>query len=322
MQEKTFLIYREILHDISAGVIYIHHGKISYVNPATLEILDKKESELLNKTFAESFFEHIENDDFNQTILEVIYDSNHKHEKIVQYFDGEEIKNLHIRTSLLKFNSNPLGIIILIDDVTELMKLRGIALDLEKIKEINCQLSTSRDFYKHNSETDNLTGLLNKIAFEKICSEYIETLAENKTAALFVIDLDRFKEANDTHGHQFGDLILKKFSEQLQKIFESENLIGRFGGDEFVILLKNVRDEKFVTEKAAAIVKAATDLNFPDKEFKISASVGIAIFSGAEKNYSEIFSTADKSLYVVKTQGRNGFSINEQEKNPAEYSGK
>ena len=65
-------------------------------------------------------------------------------------------------------------------------------------------------------------------------------------------------------------------------------MIGRFGGDEFVILLKNVRDEKFVTEKAAAIVKAATGLNFPDKEFKISASVGIAIFSGAEKNYSEI----------------------------------
>ncbi len=314
MQDKMFLIHREILHDISAGVVYVQKGKISYVNPATLEILDKKESELVNKTFAEAFFEHSENDDFNQIILEVIYDSNHKHEKIVQYFTGAEIKYLQIRTSLLKFNSKPQGIIILINDVTELMKLRGIALDLEKIKEINRQLSTSRDFYKRNAEIDKLTALLNKITFENICSEYIEALAEDKSAALFVIDLDHFKEANDTHGHQFGDLILKTFADKLQKIFESEDLIGRFGGDEFVVLMKNIRDAEDVSEKAEAILKMATDLNFPGKELNLSASVGISIFNGSKKNYSEIFSTADKSVYVVKTQGRNGFSINGQKK--------
>ena len=314
MRDKTFLIHREILHDISAGVIYVQKGKILYVNPATLEILDKEEFELVNKTFAESFFDHKENDDFNQTILEVIYDSEQKYEKIVRYFTGAEIKYLQIRTSLLKFNSKPLGIIILINDITELVKLRGIALDLEKIKEINRQLSTSRDFYKRNAETDKLTALLNKITFENICSEYIETLAEDKSAALFVIDLDHFKEANDTHGHQFGDLILKNFADKLREIFDSENLIGRFGGDEFVVLMKNIVDEKIVSEKAAAILKMATDLNFPDKELNLSASVGIAIFNGTKKNYSEIFSAADKSVYVVKTHGRNGFSINEASK--------
>ena len=321
MQDTTFLIHREILHDISAGVVYVQKGKILYVNPATLEILGKKESELVNKTFAEAFFEHSENDDFNQMILEVIYDSNSKHEKIVPYFNGEEIKNLHIRTSLLKMDSKPHGIIILIDDVTELMRLRGIELDLEKIKDINRQLSTSRDFYKRNAEIDNLTGLLNKITFENLCSEYLETLPDDKKAALFVIDLDHFKEANDTHGHQFGDLILKKFAERLREIFDSEDLIGRFGGDEFVVLLKNIRDEKIVAEKAGAILNMATDLNFPDKDSNISASIGIAIFNGTKKNYSEIFSAADKSVYAVKAQGRNGFSINGQKKIPPIMTG-
>ena len=313
VQDKTFLIHREILHDISAGVIYINHGKILYVNPATLEILGKKESELLNKTFAESFFEYSENDDFNQMILEVVYDSNQKNEKIVQYFDGANKKNLHIRTSLLKFDSKPLGIIILIDDVTELMKLRGVALSLEKIKDINRRLSKSRDFYKHNSEIDNMTGLLNKITFENDCNEYFSTLEDNKSSALFVIDLDNFKKANDTYGHQFGDFILKEFSKHLKEIFSSEDLIGRFGGDEFVILLKNVDDNDFVTEKARAIIKMAQSLNFPDKESNISASIGISRFKG-KKNYSEVFLTADKSLYIVKSQGRNGFSINEKKK--------
>lgn len=310
MQNKTFLIHREILHDISSGVLYVQKGKILYTNPAASEILNKSESELLNKRFAEIFFEYDENDDFNQIILEVIYDSTRKHEKIVQYFTGTTIKDLHLRTSLLKFNGKPLGIIILIDDVTELMKLRGIALDLEKIKEINRQLSTSRDLYKRDAETDKLTGLLNKIAFENLCTEYLDEMTDGATAALFVVDIDHFKEANDIHGHQFGDLVLQRFAERLQEIFVTDDIIGRFGGDEFVVLLKNVDGAEIVTDRARAITSMASGLKFTGKELKLSASVGVAVFSGAGKNYAEVFAAADKSVYVVKTHGRNGFSIN------------
>ena len=303
------IFYSEILRGISCGVIYIQRGKILYVNPAASEILCKSESELLDRLFAEIFFEYTENDDFNQMLLEVIYDSSREHEKIVPYFTGTTTKNLHLCTSLLKFDSDSSGIIILLDDVTELMKLRGVALDLEKIKAINRQLSELRDFYKHDAEIDKLTGLLNKITFENRCCDYIKDLAPEKTSALFVIDLDHFKEVNDTRGHQFGDLILKRFAEQLRTIFELDSAVGRFGGDEFVVLLKNVADKNFAIEKARAIIKMARSLN-PDKASHISASVGIAIFSGAEKNYSEIFAAADKSVYVVKTQGRDGFSVN------------
>ena len=80
----------------------LYNAIIIYSNPATSETLQKSKSELINKTFAESFFEYSENDDFNQIILEVIYDSTTKHERIVQYFTGTEIKHLHIRTSSLK----------------------------------------------------------------------------------------------------------------------------------------------------------------------------------------------------------------------------
>ena len=312
MINKEFF-YSEILRGISSGVIYVQKGKILYVNPATTEILGKNESELVDKLFAECFFEYSENDDFNQMILEVIYDSSRDYEKIAQYFNGEQTKHLHIRTSSLKFDVESLGIVILFDDVTELMKLRGVALDLEKIKEINRQLSESRDFYKRNAEIDKLTGLFNKITFENKCKEYIQSLSKEKIAALFVIDMDNFKKANDNYGHQFGDLILRRFAKELLDIFKRGNIIGRFGGDEFVILLKNVPDNDFVAEKARAIIKSAQNLH-SDEDFRLSASVGIKIFDGAEKNYAKIFETADKSVYAVKTQGRNGFSINEAEK--------
>ena len=310
MQNKeTF--YKEILSEMSGGVIYVQHGKILYVNPAASEILGKDESDLRDKLFAECFFRYSENDDFSQMLLEVIYDSSREHEKIVAYFTGTETKHLHIRTSFLKFESENVGIIILLDDVTELFKLRGVALDLEKIKDINRQLSEARDFYKQTAETDKLTGLLNKITFENICREYLQNISE--LAALFVIDLDNFKKANDTYGHQFGDLILKNFAAALRDNFTTDAVIGRFGGDEFVILLKNVADINFVTEKAHTVLKMARELH-SDKEWHLSASVGIAIIDGGEKNYEEIFSAADKSVYVVKNQGRNGFSVNETAK--------
>ena len=307
LNNTTF--YSEILREISGGVIFVQRGKILYVNPSATEILGKNESDLLDKLFAECFFEYGENDDFNQMLLEVIYDSSREHEKVAPYFTGTATKHLHIHTSFLKIDSENVGIIILLDDVTELLKLRGVALDLEKIKEINRQLSESRDFYKRTAETDKLTGLLNKITFENNCREYLQNISAGELAALFVIDLDNFKKANDTHGHQFGDLILKKFAAALRDKFSTDGLIGRFGGDEFVILLKNVADINSVTDKAHTLLETARALH-SDKDWSLSASVGISIIDGSKKNYSEIFSAADKSVYVVKSQGRNGFSIN------------
>ncbi|MBQ7493896.1 MAG: GGDEF domain-containing protein, partial [Selenomonadaceae bacterium] len=136
-------------------------------------------------------------------------------------------------------------------------------------------------------------------------SEYLNETRENMLA-FFVIDLDNFKKANDKFGHQFGDLILKKFAENFRDVFKSNGITGRFGGDEFVALLKNVSDRETVIEVARSIVKMARELNYSD----ITASVGVAIFDGAEKNYAEVFAAADKSVYVAKAQGRNGFSIN------------
>ena len=78
-------------------------------------------------------------------------------------------------------------------------------------------------------------------------------------------------------------------------------------------MLKNIPDNGFAVEKARMILKAAQDLH-SEKNFQISASIGINIFNGTEKNYAKIFESADKSVYLVKMQGRNGFSINEAEK--------
>ena len=305
--EKDKLLHKEILRGISSGVIYLQKGEILYVNSSTLKILCKTEEELVGKTFVEAFLGYKENDDFVQMLLEVIYDDTHEYEKIVQYFTGKEIKTLHVKTSSIY--SKKVGIVMLIDDLTELVKLRVMVLDFEEIKKINQQLSELKDYYKRISEVDKLTGLLNKITFENICKERIKHLLQNELAAFFVIDLDYFKEINDTFGHQFGDEILKAFSVELKNIFYKESFIGRFGGDEFVIYLEKVSDKNFVIEQAKKICKAAVELKIGEKKFKLSASVGVVIFNGIENDYTKIFETADQSVYIVKTMGKNGFNL-------------
>lgn len=230
MSDNSFLIRERILQDISGGILFIKGGKIGYVNPAAAQILNKPAREMIEKPFAQVFMDYEENDDFNQTILDVILDPENTREGIVQYFNGETFKHFHIKTSFLHEGNKKIGILMLLDDITELMKLRGVELDFQKIKELNQEL-------KKESETDKLTGLLNKKALEYLCREFL-LLDGEESAALYVIDLDHFKEANDTYGHQCGDMILQRFANFLLEIFGKTAFVGRFGGDEFVVLLK------------------------------------------------------------------------------------
>lgn len=301
------LIQEKILNNISGGILFIKDGVIKYANPAAENILNKPFDEMQNNSFATIFIDYSENDDFNQVVLDSIVDYSNAHENVVQYFDGENIKYFHMKSSILIDGGKKIGILILIDDITELMKLRGIKLDLQKIQELNQQLSLRNQQLKKESETDKLTGLLNKKAIENLCTDYLQSL-ENETAALYVIDLDHFKEANDTYGHQCGDIILQMFANLLQEIFSENAHVGRFGGDEFVILLKNPANENFVADKARAILKAAKNIFIEGMEIHITASIGLVYVSMATE-YEKIFALADKALYFVKEQGRNNFHI-------------
>ena len=294
------MIFEKILQYISGGVLYIVQGTIVYANPAALEILNKNEDELLNLSFAEVFFEYSENDDFNQMLLDVIYDKNWRHENIVQYFDGQNFRNLHVLSSVLK-NENEFGIVLMMDDVTELLRLRGIALDIDKIKRINEQLKVA-------AETDRLTNLFNKSTMENLCREHLSKLSAGEKSALYVIDLDHFKEANDTYGHQCGDKILQQFADGLKKIFSDNAYIGRFGGDEFVILVKNFSNENEITDRARKILQTAMNISIDNMDPQITASIGISIAKIGD-DYTQTFKRADESLYIVKSQGRNNFHM-------------
>lgn len=142
MQGKhTDFIRESIIRDMSEGVMAIGmDGIINYVNPAVSQILERDIDELSGQKFVNCFFEYEENDTFNQTILDAIYDTTTSHRNVVPYFTGKQTRQLHVTTSYQHNGEEKVGIVVVISDISELTELRDAVKAMERIKRLNNQL--------------------------------------------------------------------------------------------------------------------------------------------------------------------------------------
>lgn len=150
-------------------------------------------------------------------------------------------------------------------------------------------------------DTDELTGLKNKDALTRAINEFFASDKAEKKGILFMLDIDRFKAVNDTYGHDVGDSVIHQFGVFLGDMFAGKEIVGRFGGDEFIVFVKDTDDASLAEATAQRIVEgAAAQIRLPDEKEKVGISIGIALYQGLEQNYSEIFKKADIALYKVK----------------------
>lgn len=158
-------------------------------------------------------------------------------------------------------------------------------------------------------DTDDLTGLMNKGAITREINDFLADETSSK-GLMFLLDIDRFKSINDTYGHDVGDSVIREFGAVLRNIFTHGEIVGRFGGDEFIVFIKDT-DDKLTAENAAhrIIDGAAEQIKLPDGERSISVSIGIATYQGVETNYSEIFKKVDVAMYRSKADRTSQFSF-------------
>lgn len=151
---------------------------------------------------------------------------------------------------------------------------------------------------RHRAETDPLTGLLNRSSYERLID------GSTSDIALAVVDVDRFKQVNDTYGHEIGDAVLRRVGTSLTHAFRSTDFVCRIGGDEFAVVLTNIGHEMqhMIAEKFDSIF---AELRAGIEELpSTSLSVGVA-FSSTLPEGINIYHAADKALYVAKHEGRN-----------------
>ncbi|MCR5686454.1 MAG: GGDEF domain-containing protein [Lachnospiraceae bacterium] len=159
---------------------------------------------------------------------------------------------------------------------------------------------------QNKAETDLLTELLNKISTENKIKEYLEGEGRDKTCMMCVLDIDNFKKINDTMGHAFGDEVLASLGKRIRTEFRVTDIIGRTGGDEFIIFLKDLKDEMVIEREAGRVAGFFKDFTVGTyTKYSPTASIGAAIYPRDGKDYEGLYKAADTALYKAKKRGKN-----------------
>ncbi len=184
----------------------------------------------------------------------------------------------------------------------------------EETKRQNSLLTEYNRVMKENEERlyqmnhfDTLTGLPNRIKITARMDLLISLLShKNMSFALVYIDLDNFKKINDTIGHRVGDLMLQAVSTRLATIISDEDMLGRWGGDEFAILIQRPLDANSILSYVESIRDSFHQMfNLEDSDYKMSASFGIALFPQDGETSSELIKCAETAMYKSKEYGKN-----------------
>lgn len=158
------------------------------------------------------------------------------------------------------------------------------------------------------ADHDSLTDLPNRRYFERHLNQIFIYTDEQKELAVLFLDLDRFKDINDTLGHGAGDALLINTANNLQSLMNENYLLARLGGDEFAILIKSVTSQKQLTNFTSKVVKVvAKPFHYGDKVFNITCSVGIATGNTNESDASKMLRQADMAMYRAKHAGKNTY---------------
>ncbi|MDO5522173.1 MAG: sensor domain-containing diguanylate cyclase [bacterium] len=160
------------------------------------------------------------------------------------------------------------------------------------------------------AQRDPLTNTFNKGATEEVITEILTTSRPFDKHAFFVIDIDNFKHVNDTYGHLKGDHVLATLASRVNSLFREEDVVGRIGGDEFVVLMRDVTSIEQVINKATSMTEAFNrQFRKEDDSLEVSGSIGIAIYPVDGGAYKELLEHADHALYSVKNTGKNNFRL-------------
>lgn len=172
------------------------------------------------------------------------------------------------------------------------VKAIGIILNIDEEREMFKQL-------REQAEHDALTGLYNKITTQSLIQEYLRGMGPKDIGALLLMDIDDFKQLNDTRGHLHGDSVLAQASKAMRKLIRNSDIVGRIGGDEFMVFIKNIPSEAFAIQKAEQLVGTLRQA-----PFAFTCSIGVAVVRSEQARFNDLYQAADKALYQAKKSGK------------------
>lgn len=202
-------------------------------------------------------------------------------------------------------NGIPIAVVLGLANIDEAIRNRELISEQQKQLETAIEQAESAT---KNSQIDKLTGLYNKHTGEQLLAKYIENKLPNEKYAVIFIDIDKFKDFNDNYGHLVGDEILNCVGSVIKSSCRKNDIPIRFGGDEFLIILKNVINSISAVQKAEGIRRQLKEMS-KGHTYDLTCSIGIYVSNNDDVENS--IEKADKALYFVKENGRNNVKIQE-----------
>ena len=159
------------------------------------------------------------------------------------------------------------------------------------------------------AELDGLTGAYNKRATEAYINKILTQMPDEK-GTFVILDVDKFKDVNDRYGHAAGDMVLHELAKTFFRHFRKDDIIGRIGGDEFVIYMRNTESKEIASARVKNLIENVRSLPFEEMNGNhVTISVGIAFVPEAGNCYMDLYKNADTALYETKQNGRDGYHV-------------
>jgi len=282
-QKETETLYRSLVESTLVGSFLFQNNKLIYVNPYIEKLLGYTRAELSNF----NYIQLIHPDDLDIVKTSQPGENNIPPFRVFNKDGGILYVEAHF--TLVTYNSTP-TVIGNILDITHLKKAE------EKIKDIA--------YY------DQLTQLPNRyMLYDYLNESLVQVNQELVPLGILFIDLDNFKTINDTYGHKYGDSVLREASKRLSVCIRKGDIVCRFGGDEFIIVLKNTDPNECISIAERIICEFHDEFVVQGNTVITSPSIGICLYPQDGKNTEDLLMHADAAMYTAKENGRNNYQF-------------
>jgi len=317
------LTLRQIINATDAGIIILDKdARIQVWNKWMINHANMEQSFILNKTLEEVF-----NDPIDKRLISAIDDALkhdqssffssklHKHLLPLYHKDGhKELLNQKITVSRLASENSERYCIININDVSSSAKREASLKEQAKtLKETTEDLKKSEKRIRHIAFHDSLTNLANRTLFHDRLNMAVEQTRRNQEyMSVMMIDIDYFKQINDSYGHDIGDALLIEIGERIKKCIRASDTAARLGGDEFAVILTQLKKLNLdgIAKIANSINKCLSDpIILKNVTIKTSGSIGVSIFPLDADNTEDLIKNADLAMYNAKDNGRSNWQF-------------
>ncbi len=275
----------KFMHASAEGIVFHRAGTITDVNPPLLQLLGYTLDELVGRPALDFVAA-----DVRPRVAEVMAAGDEiRYDTAVVHKDGSRVP---------------------VEFIVRTMLVQGEPQRMTIVRDIRPRLEAQARIH-HLAHHDALTGLPNRAAFTERADDLLAAArADGRPLALLFLDLDHFKRVNDSLGHPVGDMLLQTVAGRITATLREADLVSRFGGDEFVLLLHGDASEQAVAEVATRLLAAvAAPLNMEGSSISVTPSIGVALFPAHGSSAAELIKHADTAMYRAKARGRAGFEF-------------